>query len=192
MPYKGPPVVCRFCGQSFTRPESLVRHLDGRRCSGRSSAIIPAKRARPARVDAPRAIQGEVLDVTPSRLEIVPARRESAPPRPVLARSGDEPSWFQSKFPQDAKAMRWRERDEGSREFYRKAHAAMQGITVRRPDGVEDSATLWEQFHFLKALAVRLDAGRGTERDRSIFEVGLREFNANYDRIRAQRKALPG
>lgn len=191
MPYKGPPVVCRFCGQSFTRPESLVRHLDGRRCSGRSSAIIPAKRARPARLDAPWAIQGEIVDVTPSGSEIVPARRESALSWPVLARSGeDEPSWFRSEFPQDAKAMRWRERDEGSREFYRKAHAAMQGVTVRRPDGV-DSVTLREQFHFLKALAVRLDAGRGTKRDREMFEAGLVEYNRNFDAIRA-RKALPG
>ena len=35
-----------------------------------------------------------------------------------------------------------------------------------------------------------LDAGRGTERDRVMFEAWLREYNANYDRIRAQRKAL--
>jgi hypothetical protein len=49
---------------------------------------------------------------------------------------------------------------------------------------------LWSQYHALKALATRLDAGIGTERERIAFEAGLRAYNANYDRI-AQTKALP-
>jgi hypothetical protein len=63
---------------------------------------------------------------------------------------------------------------------------------VRRPDEA-DAVTLWEQYHFLKALAVRLDAGRGTERDRVMFEAGLREYDTNFERVRAgrQRKVLP-
>jgi len=64
-------------------------------------------------------------------------------------------------------------------------------FALRRPDDA-DATILWEQYHFLKALAVRLDAGRGREQDRVMFEAGLREYNANYDRVLAHRKALPG
>jgi hypothetical protein len=54
-----------------------------------------------------------------------------------------------------------------------------------------DAVTLWSQYHALKALAVRLDGGIGTETERAAFEAGLREYDANFDRVRAQRKALP-
>jgi hypothetical protein len=54
-----------------------------------------------------------------------------------------------------------------------------------------DSLTLFEQYHVLKALAARLEAGRGTERDRVMFEAGLREYNLNYDSICGQRKGAP-
>jgi len=47
-----------------------------------------------------------------------------------------------------------------------------------------DGVTLWEQYHLLRAIAARLDAGRGTEQDRAMFEAGLREYNTNYARIR--------
>jgi hypothetical protein len=43
----------------------------------------------------------------------------------------------------------------------------------------------------LRALAVRLDGGVATDRERVSFEAGLGEYNVNYDRIRTQRKALP-
>lgn len=197
MPYKGPPVICRFCGQPFTRPSSLERHLDERRCPGqlvkagqsRQVAIVPAKR-RPIQ----SLIRAEIVDVTPVRSEIVRSGRETAHGRPVLARSEPEPEWFAREFPQDARAMPWRKRDEESREYFRSQHAGMERSKMslpRRPDET-DSVTLWEQYHFLKAIAVRLDAERGTERDCEMFEAGLREYNTNYDRIRAERKALPG
>lgn len=48
---------------------------------------------------------------------------------------------------------------------------------------------LLSQYHALKALATRLDAGVATERERVAFEAGLPEYDANYDRIRAQRKS---
>jgi hypothetical protein len=50
-----------------------------------------------------------------------------------------------------------------------------------------DKVTLFEQFYFLKALAARLDAGRGTERDRAMFVAGLQQYDENYDRIRAKQ-----
>jgi hypothetical protein len=199
MSYKGPPVRCRSCGQSFTRPESLVRHLDERRCTGR---IVKAGRSRPARLPGqvaiipakPRPIQAEVIDVTPIRSEIVRPGREASPGRPVLARSEPDPDWYAREFPQDAGRTPWRKLKDEQREYYQSRHAAMDRSKVslpRRPDET-DSVTLWEQFHFLKALAVRLDAERGTERDREMFEAGLRKYNANYDRILAERKAVPG
>ncbi len=198
MAYQGPPVICRFCGRSFSRPASLARHLGERRCPGRlpgagqsrQAAIVPAK----PRVTGARPIRAEVLDITPVRTEIVLAKRGAAPGRPILAKSEPEPDWYEREFPQDAGRTPWRKLEERQREYYRSRYAAMERSKVslpRRPDEA-DSVTLWEQFHFLKALAVRLDAGRGTERDRKMFEAGLREYNANYDRIRAQRKALPG
>jgi hypothetical protein len=55
--------------------------------------------------------------------------------------------------------------------------------TITAPVG---RVTLFEQYHFLKALAVRLDAGRGTECDRAMFEKGLQEYNANYQHIRGK------
>lgn len=205
MSYEGPPVRCRSCGQSFTRPESLVRHLDGRRCLGR---IVKASRSRPARLPGQVAIvpakprlpiRAEVLDVTPVRAEIVPVTAGTAPARPILARSEPEPDWFAREFPQEVAKLPWRKRDEENRDYFRSQHAAWARAAVehsksslpRRPDEA-DLVTLWEQYHFLKAVAVRLDAGRGTEWDREMFDAGLREYNANYDRIGAQSKALPG
>jgi hypothetical protein len=62
-------------------------------------------------------------------------------------------------------------------------------FTIRPPDAKAE-VVLWSQYHALKALAVRLDAGIGTERERAAFGAGLREYNANYDRITAQRKVI--
>jgi hypothetical protein len=191
MPYKGPTVICRFCGQPFTRPSSLVRHLDESRCPGQLAktgqsyqvAIVPTK---PRLVQAP--IRAKIIDVTPVRSEIVRSSREAALGRSILAKSEPEPDWFAREFSQDAKAEPWFKRDGENRGYYERAHAAMERSNVslpRRPNET-DSVTLWEQYHFLKAIAVRLDAGRGTERDRKMFEAGLPEYNANYDRILAQ------
>jgi len=66
------------------------------------------------------------------------------------------------------------------------AARAGAAFTIRPPDAT-DKVIIWSQYHALKALAVRLDAGIGTERDRAMFEAGLREYNANYDSIRARR-----
>jgi hypothetical protein len=52
-----------------------------------------------------------------------------------------------------------------------------------------DETTLFSQYFALRALATRLDAGVGTDRERLSFEAGLREYNANFDRVRVQRSA---
>ncbi len=203
MPYKGPPIVCEQCGQTFTRPPSLRRHLAQGRCPGRGSsrpaALIPARpKAEPV-----RAAESKVLDVIPIRSEIVPAGRAQAPER---LRSGDAPPpWW---FPGEAdRRKRWQKLTPEYRAQIERDHQpkpdrgyglpgepigplAIAPDVLKRP-AEADAVTLREQYHVLKALAVRLDAGRGTERDRVMFEAWLREYNANYDRIRAQRKARP-
>jgi hypothetical protein len=75
--------------------------------------------------------------------------------------------------------------------FWDSPQRAGAAFTIRAPD-VEVGVVLWSQYHALKALAVRLDAGIGAERERIAFEAGLREYDRNFDRIAAQRKALPG
>ena len=56
-------------------------------------------------------------------------------------------------------------------------------FTIRAPE-LPDRVILWGQYHALKALAIRLDAGIGTERDYQMFEAGLREYNQNFNRVR--------
>jgi DNA-directed RNA polymerase subunit RPC12/RpoP len=185
-------IVCGRCGASFSRISSLKRHRAERRCPGRR-ALVPAKPS-PPRPGAIRAAQPKVLDVAPIRSEIVPATRPQTsmplgwvPGQPVpyagMVRIGASriPAhvlnsfWDTSRAPQPALGVNGRQR------------------LVRRP-GEADMVTLWEQFYFLRALAVRLDAGRGTEGDRVMFEAGLREYDTNFERVRAgrQRKVLPG
>lgn len=172
----------------------------------RPAALVLAK---------PRGVpsQAKIVDGTFGRAEIAPAKSRPARPGSVLAVSGDDPPpWWE---PQADPGWRITVSNGFSAEY--KARLIAQGPErprrgqtmpggfsagplatgtlsppfLRQPDE-GDAVTLWEQYYFLKALAVRLDAGRGTERDRLMFEAGLREYDANYDRIRAQRKALPG
>jgi hypothetical protein len=132
-------------------------------------------------------IQAEIVEVTPSRSEIVPAAR--------LGRFV-EPDWFREEFPQDAAVVPWRERDAESRAYYQRMHSQVAANRARlataefRAPEASDAALLWSQYHFLKAMATRLDAGIATERELAAFKAGLQEYNVNYDRI-AQRKALP-
>ncbi len=179
-------MVCKRCGASFSRPSSLRRHRAERRCPGRA-ALVPA-RSNPAPI---RAAKREALDVSPGPLEIVPATRPVARPGSIVRVSGDvstAPAWLPS-----SRARKWPGMSETQRRCLAEEHGSrpVPGTRLIRTPDEADAATLWEQYHFLKALAVRLDTGRGAERDRSMFEAGLREYDANYDRI-AQRKALPG
>ena len=201
MAYTGPRVVCRRCGQSFSRPADRRRHLAERRCPGRSGqpqAIVPAR---------PKPVGGEVIDVTPVRSEIVrpgresvTARRVQAETRIVAARpkpgateipSGERPpSWWEPQADSQWRSKVW----AGFPPDYRERLLAQRAGAVFsiRPPEAADKVILRSQYHALKALAVRLDAGIATERERGAFEAGLREYNANYDRIQSQRKALPG
>ena len=206
MPYRGLPLVCERCGETFTRPPSLKRHLAERRCPGR--AIVPAR-------PKPRSLPAEVLDVSPtSRSETVAAK--ALPERPVrskgrsLVRIGANkmpaarvnsfwrrpagmvdgewpPSWSE---PQADSAWRRDVWAKFSPEYRNRLLAERAGtaFTIRTPD-VSDEVILWSKYHARKALATRLDAGIGTERERIAFEAGLREYDADYHRIRAHRKS---
>lgn len=59
---------------------------------------------------------------------------------------------------------------------------------VQRPQ-LTDAVVLRSQYHALMALAIRLDAGVGTEREQAAFEAALRGYNANYDRIAAGKNS---
>ncbi len=112
-------------------------------------------------------------------------------PGPVLAASGDgPPSWWEPQADPGWRREIWAGFPSGYRNRLL-AQRAGPSFTIRPPDAT-DKVILWSQYHALKALATRLDAGIATERERVSFEAGLREYNANFDRIRAQRKALPG
>ena len=184
MSYEGSRLICKRCGESFSRPSSLRRHRKERRCPGRgSSAIVHAK---------PKAvpIRRQVIEVQPirSKTQIVPAGPK---PKPVEMPSGDgPPPWWEPQAEENWRRNIW----AGFPAEYRHqllAERAGAAFTIRPPDAT-DKVILWSQYHALKALATRLDAGIGTERERVAFDAGLREYDANYDRIRAQRKALPG
>ncbi len=188
MPYTGPSVTCKRCGASFSRLSSLKRHRAERRCPGRggqSRAIVPA---RPKPI---RAAKSEIIDVVPTRSEIVPARPRPARPGPVLVASRDgPPAWWEPQAEREWRQKVWAEFPADYRDSLL-ARRAGSAFTIRPPDAA-GRTILWSQYYALKALATRLDAGIATERERVSFEAGLREYDANYDRIRAERKALPG
>jgi hypothetical protein len=110
-------------------------------------------------------------------------------PRPVEIASGEKPpSWWEPHADLHWRFTIW----AGFPADYRERLLAQRtgsAFSIRPPEAA-DKVILWSQYHALKALATRLDAGIGTERERIAFEAGLRAYNANYDRI-AQTKALP-
>jgi hypothetical protein len=189
MPYSGLPLVCERCGQTFTRPPSLKRHSVDGRCPGR--AIVPAK----PRLPRPEPIRAKVLDVTPARSQIVSVPSLLFPPKrspritlaPDLRDAERPPSFWEPQADEEWRIRQWNRfpADYRSRLLAERAGTA---FTIRAPQA-KDEVILRSQYHALKALATRLDAGIGTERERAAFEAGLREYDANYDRIRAQRKS---
>jgi len=148
----------------------------------------------------------EILDITPIRSAIVrpsrgyaSARRIQGETRIVTAKPRHErldvsgeapPSWWEPQADPAWRSSIW-VRFPADYRNQLLAQRAGAVFSIRPPDST-DRVILWSQYHALKALATRLDAGIGTERERVAFEAGLREYNANYDRIRAQRKALLG
>jgi len=108
-------------------------------------------------------IRAEIVDVAPARSEItsiVPVRLQKK-----------HIDYGESWIVKDARLI------NGER----------QAFTIRTQ--ATDATILKSQYYALKALATRLDTGIGTERERVAFGAGLREYNANFDRI-ARRKAL--
>jgi hypothetical protein len=97
------------------------------------------------------------------------------------------PDWWETQADEDWRVRQWNvfDSDYRNRLLAQRADAA---FTIHPPNA-PGAVILWSQYHALKALATRLDAGIGPERERVAFEVGLREYDANYDRIRAQRKS---
>jgi hypothetical protein len=150
---------------------------------------MPAKPI-PAR---PGAIRGQVLDIAPVRSGIVRSGREYTRETrivPVKDRRalliGEKPverppEWFEPDVRECTRNAIWLELGPVERNRLLAQRSALS-FSVRAPVDV----ILWSQYHALKALAIRLDAGIGTERDRAMFEAGLREYDANYDRIRAE------
>jgi hypothetical protein len=136
--------------------------------------LVPVARAEPARARGLAAPSGRAL---------VPAVEREAPP-----------SWWALEMPEEWRRSAWACYPAESRAEILAGHAGRiatnrtggaAGI-VRLPDPL-DAVTLWSQYHALKALAVRLDAGLGGEREREMFEAALRIYDANFDRIRLGR-----
>jgi hypothetical protein len=191
-------VHCGKCGARLASRARLEGHLRRAHSKGRkvrrSAALVPVK-SRPAR---PEPIRAEVLDLIPTRSEIVPAPRPVPPSKPSprniltpdLRDAEPPPSWWEPQADLEWRVRQWNAfpADYRNRLLAQRAGAA---FTIRAPQAT-DATILLSQYHALKALATRLDAGIGSERERAAFEAGLREYNANYDRVRTQRRALPG
>lgn len=213
-------VVCRRCGKTFSRPSSLRRHRAERRCPGQSTKSRPGHvQSRPGRVRAEildvtpsrsgvvrpgpesasaRPVRERVETLSDAEIiarfgTVRSARSVQGETRIVKARpasNGDgPPSWWEPQAAEDWRGDQWAAfpADYRNRILAQRAGTA---FTIRAPQAA-NATVLWSQFYALKAMATRLDAEIGTERERVAFEAGLREYNKNFDRI-AQRKALPG
>jgi hypothetical protein len=150
------------------------------------------------RLVRPQSRRAKILDVSPVRTEITPAQRPLAPPnRPVqhiltpdLADAEPPPSWWEPQADLEWRIRQWNAFDS----YYRNrllAQRAGAAFAIRVSEAT-DATILWSQYHALKALATRLDAGIATERERTAFGAGLREYDQNFERVCARRKALPG
>ncbi len=196
------PIQCEKCGARVASRAALPGHY--------RKAHPRTRQRRPGRV------QNKGMDISPIQSQIVPYGRGSAPARPVRERVGTlteaeiitrfgvvrsarsvqarpasngdgPPSWWEPQASEDWRGDQWAAfpADYRNRILAQRAGAA---FTIRAPRAA-DATILWSQYHALKALATRLDAGIATERERGAFVAGLREYNVNYDRI-AQRQFL--
>ncbi|MGH7837915.1 MAG: hypothetical protein ACREQC_08840 [Candidatus Binataceae bacterium] len=97
------------------------------------------------------------------------------------------PNWWEPQADLEWRVRQWNAfpSDYRNRLLAQRAGAAF----AIRPPQANDAAILYSQYHFLKGLAVRLDAGLASERERAAFEAGLKEYNQNFDAI-AQGKSL--
>lgn len=148
-----PEIVCKRCGQTFSRPSSLRRHRAERRCPS------PAKPA----LARSQAIRGEVLDVTPRF-----SWRESVPV-PARAIQGG------------TRALAVRKPDREGLAFLqgqRRREALRRWSMEPRIEAVSE-ASLREQYWILRAMASKLDRGAGSPALRQQFEAALAEYIRN-------------
>lgn len=189
-------VFCEKCNHRCANRAAMYRHVEKKhptfwkRVSGTGTGIIPFP-VPSARPQTPQARPRPVLDVLLESAEIVRAPRPQARPLRILVSSEDgPPAWWEPNGEETWRREAW---ELLAPDYRRQLLAQRAGVafSIRSPD-TEDSVTLWSQYRALQAFAIRLDAGVGTERERVAFEAGLLEYNSNFERIRAQRKALPG
>lgn len=187
-------IHCERCGVRVASRTALEGHV--RRAHSRSRNVQPSLALVPAK-PRPGPIRAEVVDaaeIVRPRREVVPARLihgdVQIAPRPKLqaVAGGDgPPRWWEPQADPEWRAGQW---NRFPPECRRQILAQRAGAVFVRVTDAEDKTVLWSQYHALKALAVRLDAGIATERERAAFEAGLAEYNRNFDAIRA-RRALP-
>lgn len=158
----------------------------------RSAALVPVKPS----LARPEPIRAKVLDVTPIRSEIVRHVPRKPVFRPHLRRSGID--WGIASLPPEERIKRETElclaaqkreaRDGGQTPGTTVSPVSAEGVmlAVRLPQA-SDSVILWSQYHALKALAVRFDAGIGSASERATLEAGLAEYNKNFERVRSER-----
>jgi hypothetical protein len=188
-------VYCGECGVRLASRARLAGHF--RRAHGGGRRVRPSGALVPLR---PGTASDGDTEVPSARAEIVPARGLSAPSGRALVPGVEReapPSWWALEMPEEWRRSAWAHSPAEIRNQILAERAgrpapnrpATAAARLRSPDPL-DAVILWSQYYALKALAVRLDGGIGTEAERAAFEAGLREYDANFDRLRAQRKTL--
>ena len=175
-------VACPQCGTRLASRDRLAGHYR-RAHRGR----LPPRSGR---------VRAEIVDVTPSRMEIVPAPRLVPASKrslrniltPDLRDAERPPDFWEPQADLEWRVRQWNAfpADYRNRILAQRAGAA---FTIRAPEAT-DATILLSQYYALKALAVRLDAGVATERERVAFQSGLLEYNRNFQRIREERQRL--
>jgi hypothetical protein len=169
-------VCCGECGVRLACRARLAGHF--RRAHG-------GRRVRPSGVRVP-----------PVGARSLSARGVSVPSRPGAPaglRREIPPSWWATEMPDEWRRSAWAHFPVEVRKQIladgrgRPAPAATGRISS--PDPL-DAAALWSLYEALKALAVRLDVGLGTEEDRIAFERWLHVYDGMFERVRSRRPLL--
>jgi hypothetical protein len=118
----------------------------------------------------------------------------SRPGAPAGLRREIPPSWWATEMPEEWRRSAWAHfpaeirnqilAERAGRPAPNRPAAAAERI---QPPDPLNTAILWSQYYALKALAVRLDAGLGTEGDRIAFERWLRVYDGMFEHVRSRR-----
>jgi hypothetical protein len=187
---------CGECGVRLASRARLAGHF--RRAHGGGWWLRPSAALVPL-MPGPAPDGGQ--EVPYARAEIVPARGcsvHSGRARVPAVEREAPPSWWALEMPEEWRRSAWAHfpaeirnqilAERAGRPAPNRPAAAAERI---QPPDPLNTVILWSQYYALKALAVRLDGGIGMEAERTAFEAWLREYHANFDRLRAQRKARP-